>query len=88
MFGSQGPSEFLVVSVARWDELSRMLVKQEEECQELSKIITYMCERQEKLLAMERQKSLLTEAPAGRVPVRRQAQCMGEFLSEGMTREV
>ena len=47
-FSSQGP---------------RMLAKQEEECQELSKVIKHMSERQEKLLAlMERKKSLQKEA--------------------------
>ena len=61
IFSLHGPSEFLVVSAARWDECSRMLATQE---QELSKVIEYMSEMQEQLLAvMERKKSLVKEAP-------------------------
>ena len=41
-----------------------MWARQEEECQELDKVIKYMSERQEKLLAMtERKKRLPGEAP-------------------------
>ena len=41
-----------------------MRARQEEECQELSKVIKYMSKRQEKLLAMmERKKSVSREAP-------------------------
>ena len=39
VFSTQGQSEFLVVSAARWDEYSRMRAGQEEKCQELSKVI-------------------------------------------------
>ena len=31
IFSSQGPSKFLVVSAARWDEYARIVAKQEEE---------------------------------------------------------
>ena len=38
-FSQQGTSEFLVASVARWDEHARMLVIHEQKCQELSQTV-------------------------------------------------
>ena len=64
IFCGQGQSVFLVVSASRWDEYSRMRVRQEEECQELSKVIKDMSERQGKLFGlMDRRRSLMSEAP-------------------------
>ena len=72
IFGSQGPSEFLVASTLRLERRMEetwrrqeyvenlvMWARQEEECQELRKVIKYTSERKEELLAvMERKKSL------------------------------
>ena len=78
IFSTQGQSDFLVVSTTRrarrleerqrrkeeCDQHTVMRARQEKACQELSKIIKYMSERQEKLLAvMERKKSSSSEAP-------------------------
>ena len=51
-------------SVPRGNKFSVVSARQEEECQELSKVIKYVSERQEKLLAMvERKRNLISEAP-------------------------
>ena len=41
----QGRSEFLVVSVARWDEHASMLVIREQKCKEQSQSVTHMSGR-------------------------------------------
>ena len=38
-FSHQEISEFLIASVARWDEHGRMLAVHEQKCQELSQIV-------------------------------------------------
>ena len=63
IFSGQGQSEFLVVSAARWDEYSRMRARQEEECQELNKVIQFLSDRQGKLFVMmERKRNWMSEA--------------------------
>ena len=48
----------------KWDEYWRMRARQEEECQEFSKVMKYLNERQGKLLAvMDRNRNLTSEAP-------------------------
>ena len=42
LFRSKGPSEFLVVSRARWDEHQRMLVTQEEKARRSSDLVQKM----------------------------------------------
>ena len=61
IFCGQGQSEFLVVSAAWWDEYSKMRATQEEECQELSKVIKDMSERQGKQAPEELRKQIFQE---------------------------
>ena len=75
IFGSQGPSGFLFVSIMRRERrleekrrreeeyvVNLVMWARQEECQEIWKVIKHMSERNEELLAvMERQKSLLKE---------------------------
>ena len=44
-FSQQRISDFLVATVARWDEHARMLVIHERKCQELSQAVEDMSER-------------------------------------------
>ena len=60
----KGTSDFLVATVARWDEHERLLVIQEKKCQDLCQAVEQMSERQELLVAMmERKKIMQREAP-------------------------
>ena len=58
-FSQQGVSEFMVASVARWDEHSIILVIHERKCRELSQPVQHMSDK----ARMERTKILQSEVP-------------------------
>ena len=49
---ARGERDFLVVTVASWDEHERMRVIHEQKCQELCQAVEQISERQELLVAM------------------------------------
>ena len=63
-FSQQGVSQFMVASVARWDEHARMLMIHEQKCKEPSQTVEHMSEGQEMCVTMmERKKILQRETP-------------------------
>ena len=63
-FRQQGTSEFMVASVARWDQHARMPGIHEQKCKERSQTVKHLSDRQEMLLAMmERKKILRRKVP-------------------------